>query len=374
MKQEKIFLGVFAIVIVAVQGAFWCLPHESVSEKEKRVLSAPPHVSLARIADGRFMEQSETYVMDHFPARESLVGGNAYFRQAEGLNAAGEIYRGQNDWLIAAPLADARETLNRNLSALQDFLHTAQKPASALIVPTTGAVESAMLPRLHAPYPDEALLAAIADELAPTAHWCDVLGDFHTYPAPERLFYRTDHHWTTEGAYQAYGLWCAETNREPTPKNVYTVTEVPDFYGTSYAKSGLWGVPPDTLEVWETGAPVTVTVQDDNMKEPVKQNSLFFWEHREQADKYPIFLDGNHGRVTIETGNEGGRLLVLRDSFGHCLTPFLTAHFSCIDLVDVRYFKKQKVSDYMKDNPPDEILLCYGLDSLMTDRSLVQIQ
>lgn len=372
MKREKIFLGVFAVVIAAVQGAFWCMPHESVSEKEKRVLSTPPRVSLAHIADGRFMEQAEAYLMDHFPGRESLVGANAYLKQVEGLNAVEQITRGQEGWLIAAPLGDESKLLGQNLDALQSFLKTAGKPAAAIIVPTTGAVETAMLPRLHMPYPDEALLDTIRDTLP--VDWCDVLHTFRAHSAPERLFYRTDHHWTTEGAYEAYRLWCAETNREPVPKTAYTRTKVPDFYGTSYAKSGLWATPPDTLEVWETGAPVTVTVQDDNMKEPIKQDSLFFWEHREEADKYPIFLDGNHGRVTIETGNEGGRLLVLRDSFAHCLTPFLTAHFSRIDLIDLRYFKKQTVSAYLEENPPDEILLCYGLDSLMTDRSLAQLR
>lgn len=372
MKREKMFLGVFAAVIALVQGAFWFLPHQEVSEKEKRVLSTPPRASLARIADGRFMEQAEAYLMDHFPGRESLIGIHAYLRQAEGLNAVGEITRGQQDWLIAAPLADKRETLSRNLSALQAFLETAGKPATALVVPTTGAVETEMLPRPHMAYPDEALLGTIRDTLP--ADWCDVLDSFRTHAAPERLFYRTDHHWTTEGAYEAYGRWCAETNRERVPETAYTKTEVPDFYGTSYAKSGLWAIPPDTLEVWETGAPVTVTVQDDNGKAPVTQDSLFFWAHQKEADKYPIFLDGNHGRVTIETGNEGGRLLVLRDSFAHCLAPFLTTHFSRIDLIDLRYFKKQTVSQYMEENPPDEILLCYGLDSLMTDRSLAQLK
>lgn len=374
VRREKIFLGVFVTVIAAVQGAFWLVPHESVSEKEKRVLRQPPKFSLARVADGRFMEQAEAYLMDHFPGRESLVGANAYLKQTEGLNAVGEITRGQRDWLIAAPLVDDRKQFNQNLSALQSFLETAGKPAAAMIVPTTGAVETAMLPRLHLPYPDEALLRTIQERLASTADWCDVLGAFRTHSAPERLFYRTDHHWTTEGAYTAYGLWCAETNRERMPETTYTKTEVPDFYGTSYAKSGLWATPPDTLEVWETDAPVTVTVQDDNGKAPVTQDSLFFWEHQTEADKYPIFLDGNHGRVTIETGNEGGRLLVLRDSFAHCLAPFLTAHFSRIDLIDLRYFKKQTVSSYLEENPPDEILLCYGLDSLMTDRSIAQIK
>ncbi len=374
MKREHIFLGVFAFVIIGVQGAFWCLPHEKVSEKEKRVLSEPPRISLARIADGRFMEQAETYLTDHFPARETFIGAQAYFRQAEGLNAANEIYRGKEDWLIATPLKDEQAILKRNLSALNDFLKQTGKPATALVVPTTGAVEADFLPWLHETYPDEVLLDMIQKTLDPAVKWCDVFGAFESHPEREKLFYRTDHHWTTAGAYRAYQLFCAETDRVPTPKTAYKITEVPDFYGTSYAKSGLWATKPDTLEVWQSETTVSIAVQDENMKQPKEQDSLFFWAHQNELDKYPIFLDGNHGRVTIETGGKGERLLVLRDSFAHCFAPFLAEHFSRIDLIDLRYFKLQTVSEYLAQNPVDEILLCYGLDSLMTDRSIGQIK
>lgn len=374
MKREYIFLGVFALVIIGVQGAFWFIPHDKVSEKEKRVLSEPPQVSLAHIADGRFMKKAETYVTDHFPARETFIGAQAYLRQAEGLNAANEIYRGKEGWLIVSPLKDEQTILKRNLSVLSEFLKRTGKPATALIVPTTGAVESDFLPWLHETYPDRSLLEVIQKTLNHAANWCDVLGAFESDPEREKLFYRTDHHWTTQGAYCAYRLFCAETARTPMPKTTYEITEVPDFYGTSYAKSGLWATKSDTLEVWQSETPVSVTVQDENMKQPKKQDSLFFWEHQNESDKYPIFLDGNHGRVTIETGSKGGRLLVLRDSFAHCLAPFLAEHFSRIDLIDLRYFKSQTVSEYLAENPADEILLCYGLDGLMTDRSIAQLQ
>ncbi len=372
MKREHIFLGAFALVMIGTQAAFWLLPHDTVSEKEKRVLSKPPRVSLSRIVDGRFMEQTDAYLTDHFPAREPLIGVNAALRQAEGLNAVNTIYRGKADWLIPAPLADDTEVLHRNLSALTAFLQETGKPVSALVVPTTGAIEQDFLPRLHKNYPDAVLLEEIRKVLEGTAKWCDVRTAFEADPEREKLFYRTDHHWTTQGAYRAYEQFCAVSDRTPTPKSAYKIIEVPDFYGTSYAKSGLWATKPDTLEVWDTGKSYAVTVQDENRK--VQQDSLFFWEHREKADKYPIFLDGNHGRVTIETGNKGGRLLVLRDSFAHCLAPFLTEHFARIDLIDLRYFKAQTVTEYLAQNPADEILLCYGLDSLMTDRSIAQVK
>ena len=117
-----------------------------------------------------------------------------------------------------------------------------------------------------------------------------------------------------------------------------------------------------------------MTVWDDNKPAPTAQDGLFFRAHLAEDDKYPVFLDGNHGRVRIETGSSGGRLLVVRDSFAHCLAPFLAEHYSQIDLIDLRYFKKQTVSDYLAENPADAVLFCYGLDSLVTDKALAQLQ
>ena len=129
---------------------------------------------------------------------------------------------------------------------------------------------------------------------------------------------------------------------------------------------------PDALEIWENpDLQARVSIYDDNRTEPIESDSLFFTGHLEEGDQYPVFLDGNHSLVRIENpAAEGGRLLVVKDSFAHCLVPFLAAHYSRIDMIDLRYFKRQTVTDYLAENPCDEVLFVYGLESLATDMSL----
>ena len=67
---------------------------------------------------------------------------------------------------------------------------------------------------------------------------------------------------------------------------------------------------------------------------------MFFRKHLDESDKYLTFLDGNHSLVTIKTGNPGGKLLLIKDSFAHCAAPFLAENFSEIYMIDLRYFKE----------------------------------
>lgn len=375
MKRHKIFLLVFAALLAAVQVGFWCSPKAAFSPLEKRVLADAPKFSLSRLISGRWMEQAEDYLTDHFPGRAALVGADASLRQAVGLNAAGEIYRGRDGWLIPAPLSEDTTILDKNMRAITSFAQQTGLPAVLLAVPSTGAVETDFLPALHDNYPDAALLARVRELAGDGVQTPDLLADLTARDDRSALYYRTDHHWTTAGAFAGYQAYCAAAGLEPVDAARFTVETVDGFYGTSYAKSGLWRTPADTLALWEDPAlRAKVTVWDDNKPAPTAQDGLFFRAHLAEDDKYPVFLDGNHGRVRIETGSSGGRLLVVRDSFAHCLAPFLAEHYSQIDLIDLRYFKKQTVSDYLAENPADAVLFCYGLDSLATDKALAQLQ
>ena len=84
-----------------------------------------------------------------------------------------------------------------------------------------------------------------------------------------------------------------------------------------------------------------------------------------------MFLSGNHARVHIQTNADSDRrLLVVKDSYAHALAPFLAEEYRTIDLIDLRYFKRQTISDWLAENPADEILFVYGLSSLTGDTAL----
>ena len=371
-RHPRAVVLLFIGIIVVMQAAFWLLPRRSFSENEKRVLSEAPQIDAAGIADGSVFRSIESYLSDHFPGRELWVGANAYLENAEGRGATEDIVRGTDDWLFTAPVSDDRETLWDNMQAITTFAEKQSVPVTMMAVPSAGAVVSDKLPALHLPYPDADLLEEARRIAGNTLHWVDLYTDFCSAEQPERLYYRTDHHWTTEGAYRAYCLLMEEQGQSSVPRDDFTVEQITDFYGTSYSKSGLWLTEPDTLELWtDSDIQAVTTVYDANRADPVTREGMFFREYLEDADKYPVFLSGNHARVHIETNADSGkRLLVIKDSYAHALAPFLAEEYSTIDLIDLRYFKQQTISSWLEENPADEILLVYGLSSLAEDKNL----
>ena len=371
-RHPRAVVLLFIGIIVVMQAAFWLLPRRSFSENEKRVLSEAPQIDAAGIADGSVFRSIESYLSDHFPGRELWVGANAYLENAEGRGATEDIVRGTDGWLFTAPVSDDRETLWDNMQAITTFAEKQSVPVSMMAVPSAGAVVSDKLPALHMPYPDADLLEEARRIAGNTLHWVDLYTDFCSAEQPERLYYRTDHHWTSEGAYRAYCLLMEELGQSSVPRDDFTVEQISGFYGTSYSKSGLWLTEPDTLELWtDSDIQAVTTVYDANRADPVTREGMFFREYLEDADKYPVFLSGNHARVHIETNADSGkRLLVIKDSYAHALAPFLAEEYSTIDLIDLRYFKQQTISSWLEENPADEILLVYGLSSLAEDKNL----
>lgn len=362
----------FAGVLIGTQAAFWLLPHRSFSENEKRVLAQPPTVSAEGIADGSVFQDVEKYLSDHFPGRDEWVGANAYLEQVEGRGAVRSIVSGADGWLFPAPLPDDRQILQNNMQAITAFARAQSVPVYLMAVPTSGAVVEDKLPALHLAYPDADMLEQARRIAGDSLHWLDVMGDFCGAEDAETLYYRTDHHWTTEGAYRAYRLLMREKRESSVMRDAFSVERVPDFYGTSYSKSGLWLTPPDEIELWTNPDLRAITrVYDGNRQEPVVQEGMLFREYLSEADKYPVFLSGNHARIHIETNADTDkRLLVVKDSYAHALAPFLAEEYRTIDLIDLRYFKRQTISDWLKEHPADEILFVYGLSSLAGDKNL----
>ena len=159
---------------------------------------------------------------------------------------------------------------------------------------------------------------------------------------------------------------------EPFAKDKFRKESVDGFYGTSYSKSALWFVTPDTIELWscedQSADAVSVEISDGNDKK--SGNSYFFREQLENDDKYPVYLDGNHSFVRIKNKDaKGGKLLIIKDSYAHCLAPFLSLNYSEIIMVDLRYYKKE-VSALAESENADAILVLYSLQNLSEDTNL----
>ncbi|MBO5896323.1 MAG: hypothetical protein J6Q83_03405 [Clostridia bacterium] len=354
----------FLLVLLLLSATLFVAPKKGYSENEKRILAQAPQFTLERLADGKFTKDLESFVSDQFPLRDFFVGVNSYFNLISGRNSTAPVYYGKDGYLIGAPADLSIDTALKNVQRFSEFAEKNKLSATIMVVPQCGYVMADKLPSLHGEYTDDKIFEVISENKG-NMTFVDVRDTFNKAKNDVQLYYKTDHHITSAGAYELYKLYAAEKGLSVT--NAYEIKTEPDFYGTSYSKSGYWLSKPDVLEMWyNKDLKVTVEITEPG-KDVVKNDSVFFTDRLEESDKYPVYLDGNHSLTKITNPNaKGGKLLIIKDSFAHCFTAFLAEQYSEIYMVDMRYYRTS-VSDLVAENGISEVLYLYGTESIGTD-------
>lgn len=366
-------MAVFVAFIFAMAVWFVFNPKTDYSSSEKRYLQDFPTTNLDTITSGKFGEEFETYFADHFPARNMWVGFNAYYALGLGNNGASGVYLCNDGYLINEPVP-LENYIERNISAIIDFKNKIDAPVTVMLAPSTGYIANDELPLIHNFYNNDEYFDNTKTALNNSSiDFVDLREAFkNEYENGTQLYYKTDHHWTTAGAYTAYTQFCSQLGIEPISKDRLKVENYDDFYGTTYSTSGFWLTKPDTIQVWsnpDNGDNIRVKITEGTETE--EYDSMYFYDHIDEDDKYPVFLDGNHALTEITNTNaEGGTILLIKDSFSHSFAPFLTENYSKVIMVDMRYYK-QDVSEIVKAENPEQIIVLYGIDNLATDTDLV---
>lgn len=338
---------------------------EHYSQREKRYLANTPDLSVENILDGTAQTQLEDWTADQFPGRDTYVGINTYWTLASGRNALQDIYLCEDGYLINASTDLNLETFEKNIGQFNAFAANCDVPVSMILVPSTGWLKEDLLPAGHLEYQDDLLFKRAGDLLMDVT-----LYDFRQalLEGDEKtaVCYRTDHHLTAYGSYILYKEWMAAKGEPVREVSGYTVEEVDGFRGTTWSGSGYWLTDGEFVELWDNGAEVSVTITDSGA-DPVYADSVFFREHLEELDMYPVYLDGNHTQVEIvnEQAPEG-TLLIIKDSYAHSFAPFLTENYRTIYLLDLRYYRGE-VSTFIAEHDVDEVLFLYGAETLLTD-------
>ncbi|MBR6511952.1 MAG: hypothetical protein IKT24_00550 [Clostridia bacterium] len=357
--RKRILTIVFCSFILIFSVLTVLLPKKASSENEKRILATFPEVTVKSITDGSFMTKFDTYVADHFAFRDKWVGAYSYARLAIGLNGAGGVYAGKDGYLIAAP-ADINETSAlANVNKILQFANDTKANCTLMVVPSTGYIMNDKLPKQHRDYYDDWFLDTIKS--SDNFTYIDLRDTFKANKDKEQLYYKTDHHITSEGALLLYQAFCDSQGLTP---ETFTLSRTIDgFYGTSYSKSGLWLKEPDTIDIYESTDPSKYTVTIDNKE----YDSLFFPEKEETADKYEVFLNGNHPLTIIKNNSNqnGKKLLIVKDSYSHCFATMLAENYEELILVDLRYYR-DSTKDLLEEYGITDVLFLYGIENLAT--------
>ena len=395
-KRERYPLLLSAVLwgmIVFMSVLFLVSGKREFSEGENRYLARFPELSLKSVKSGAFMSGLNEWLCDQFPFRDGFMTIRTEAERLSGVREINGVYLAADGTLIDSyAVPKNTEKIIRQFSKLKAAADGTDTGLRLMLVPTAVSVRRNALPG-HSVSAMEAFqedtIRRISEETG-----------IGTVPVRERLldaersvgagedpfagalpaeaaaalsepgrilYYGTDHHWTTLGAYTAYTAWCDSCGIVPTPLSDYEaeiVTE--DFRGTTWSKLNDRGIAPDRILLFrDPSAKLSVHYMDTG----AVTDSLYGLERLSGKDKYSMFLDGLH--PYIEVTNEGaestGELLLVKDSYANSMVPFLTRHFRKIHIIDTRYYK-QGPGSILKSRPEiTDALILYNMNTIDTD-------
>ena len=354
----------FAIFIGAGLLLHLLLPDKQYSENENRYLTAAPKLTAKALFSGSFTGDFEDYITDQFPFRDSWLDLKSRSERAAGKTENNGVFFSADDTLISRFKVPDEGTVSAAVKAVNTLREHTDAPVILALIPSSAAVWTDRLPKNANTADQEALIRSIYGGVGDST--VNVLGALREH-ADEPVYYRTDHHWTTLGAYYGYAATAEALGLTPASRDSFAPETVSQsFYGTVYSSSGVRWVKPDSIEIWVPAEDVSLVRYDtpEGIEAPVYDRSKL-----NTKDQYSMFLGGNTSRLVITTGSEGGKLLVIRDSYADCELPFFFRHYAEIHVLDLRYFRRS-VSDYIKENGFDAVLVSYSLSGFVTDTSV----
>ena len=181
----------------------------------------------------------------------------------------------------------------------------------------------------------------------------------------EEIYYRTDHHWTTLGAWYGYEAYVRATGGDVTAaagkKQLQCIST--DFYGTTYAKVHQ-AAQADEIWIYKPQASLKVIY---NMGEKTSK-SLYDRSFLQTQDQYSVFTGGNQAVLEITGGKKNGKtLLVIKDSFANCILPFFAEDYEKLVVVDLRQLNV-KGSALLEMFAPSEVLILYNSAQFVQDK------
>ena len=365
MKKAKLHEIVTCVLFCGFIGMmgllYLVLPKTDFSELEKRELEAFPILNWETLTSGQFGADLETYMADHMPGRNFFVGLGAYYDLFIGQQPSKDIYLAEGDRLVETPVVWNQEQVEKNLRYIQNLSQKLGQPIDMILVPSAGFILEDQILGVHDDYTDDAIISQIYAMAGENIRCLDLAKLYLSVSDRENLYYRTDHHWTSYGAYMAYQAYMQQLGRPYASREFFTVEAHPGFRGSTYTRSALWLTPGENVELWQ-GSNLQVET-DQGIHE-----GAFYLDRLKEADMYTVFLDGNQPIVRIRNeANAGkGKLLVIRDSYSNCIGPMLAESYEEVVMVDLRYYRSA-VSALVAAEGFDQILLMYSIGNFMTD-------
>lgn len=403
-------LVIFAIFIVCFSVFDMTQNKKAYSEFENRDLAQRPTFSIASFIDTTFSKNYTTYVNDQFWGRDFWINLKAVTELALGKTENNGVLYGKDGYMFeklqiveerpagAGTNVVAQNRFNRSVNAVKEFLGKYDMPITVSIVPNSSEILKDKLPSGYTAIDQNKYINEIYQQFPQENNTFLNFYDALTAHDNEYIYYHTDHHWTTLGAYYAYEAYCTEKGLTPVPLDSLEANYVEDFYGTFYNKAKKPGSISDTItwydvpvesctfsidDVPQNAATIAKgTLLEEEGMTMLSVDTMCDTEKFDTRDKYAALMWGNPGIMKIKSSHnldhqdgKTSRLLLIKDSYANSMIPYLTYNYDEIYVIDLRYFPlKQKFGEFLLSHEFSDIFVMYNFSTFISDDGVVYLK
>ncbi|MCI9329081.1 MAG: hypothetical protein HFH22_04500 [Ruminococcus sp.] len=343
---------------------------KEMSEEENRMLAGSPRLSWSSLVSGDFMTKYETYLADQFAGRNFWRSIKVGLSGLGGSRQEEDILIGKDDYLMEEIVSPDQDTLMENLEAIRQFAKRSRDIQTyMLLVPNAANIMRDRLPAFATVSDQSRMFAQVKRELGEDVEWLDAAEALKKH-AGEQIYYKTDHHWTSLGAFYTFSQVAEQMQIKTDVSSGFVSYPISTtFNGMLAAKSGCRMDVREDIYMYvprDTDNDVVVNYVDEQRKTA----SLYDSSKLKTRDQYAVFLGENTSVVDIKTVSESKRrLLLIKDSYANSFAPFLTPYFREIVLVDPRYYSGT-IEDIMDTYRISDVLYLYSGNTFFQDNNL----
>lgn len=368
--QEKLVGIIFILTLFLFLIINVIVPDREKSVQENRMLVTKPKFRLSSLISGDYDEKFEAYMDDQFVGRDMWRKLKVTVDRIGGSRLENGVYIGTNGQLLEQIEVADENHLAANIKAIKSFSESQSKiPVRMMLVPDAANVLNHSLPSLAKPEDQTQMFSMVRKDLGDSVEWIDVSTELNKHKT-EKIYYKTDHHWTTLGAFYAFQAAAPFLGIEGDLSGKYVSYAVSDsFNGMLASKSGVNLGEKEQIDIYVPTEEDTDLIVD-YVDEGKRSTSLYDSSKLKEKDQYTVFLGGNSSLLDIRTvSTSTKRLLLVKDSFANSFIPFLTPYYREIVVVDPRYYSGT-INDLMDSYRISEVLFLYSGNTFFKDNNI----
>lgn len=373
-RQRKVQEQLVGIIFILILFLFLIIniivPNKEKSVQENRMLATKPKFRLSSLISGDYDEKFEAYMDDQFVGRDMWRKLKVTVDRICGSRLENGVYIGRNGQLLEQIEVADENHLAANIKAIKSFSESQKKiPVRMMLVPDAANVLNHSLPALAKPEDQTQMFSMVRKDLGDSVEWIDVSTELNKHKT-EKIYYKTDHHWTTLGAFYAFQAAAPSLGIEGDLSGKYVSHAVSNsFNGMLASKSGVNLGEKEQIDIYVPTEEDTDLIID-YVDEGKRSISLYDSSKLKEKDQYTVFLGGNSSLLDIRTvSTSTKRLLLVKDSFANSFIPFLTPYYREIVVVDPRYYSGT-INDLMDSYRISEVLFLYSGNTFFKDNNI----